>query len=87
MSFRDLACEHLAEYKVDILRVHEDGVFHYRGRDIRKSHILPFALRDMNVLEKYRAQFWSSDSAKIKLHRFFHHLNSSQVSASTSSTL
>lgn len=79
MNFRDLTCELLAQYKVDVLRVQEDGVFHYRGRDIRKSHILPIDLRDMNILERYRAQFWSSDSAKIQLHQFFHHLNSSQA--------
>lgn len=79
MNFRDLTCELLAQYKVDVLRVQEDGVFHYRGRDIRKSHILPTDLRDINILERYRAQFWSSDSAKIQLHQFFHHLNSSQA--------
>jgi len=79
MNFRDLMCEHLAQYKVEVLQVQEDGIFHYRGRDIRKSHILPLDLRDMNILERYRAQFWSSDSAKIKLHQFFHHLNSSQA--------
>jgi hypothetical protein len=64
---------------VDVLGVQEDGLFHYRGRDIPKSHILPIAHRDTNVLERYRAQFWSSNYAKVKLHRFFHHLNSSQA--------
>ena len=79
MNFRNLTCEHLAQYKVEVLRVQEDGIFNYRGRNIRKSHILPIDLRNMNILERYRSQFWSSDSSKIKLHQFFHHLNSSQA--------
>lgn len=79
VSFHNLVCEHLAQYKLDVLGVKEDGFFHYRGRDIPKSHILPIKHRDTNILERYRAQFWSSKYANIKLHRFFHHLNSSQA--------
>ncbi len=79
MSFRITACEHLAQYKADVLGVPEDGIFHYRGRDIFKSHILPIAYGDKNILERYRVQFFSSEYSKIKLHRFFHHLNSSQA--------
>jgi hypothetical protein len=79
VSFRNLACEHLAQYKPAVLGVQEDGLFHYRGRDIRKNHILPIAHRDKNILERYRTRFWSSDFAKVKLHRFFYHLKSSQA--------
>jgi len=79
MNFCNLAYEHLARYKVNILGVQEDGLFHYRGRDIPKPHILPITHHKANILERYRTQFFSSDYANVKLHRFFHHLNSSQA--------
>lgn len=79
MNFRGVACEHLAQYKRAVLAIQEDGIFHYRGRAIPKPHILPVAHRDANILETYRSQFWASTYAKVKLHQFFHHLNSSQA--------
>lgn len=79
MNFRNLACRHLSQYKVDVLGVSENGIFHYRGRDIPKTHILPINDRDQNILKKYRDHFFSSDYAQIKFHQFFHHLNSSQA--------
>lgn len=80
MNFRDLACKHLSQYKVDVLGVQEDGIFPYRGQNVPKSHILPITHKQENILEKYRAPFWRSDYARtIKLHQFFHHLNSSQA--------
>jgi hypothetical protein len=84
MNFRDLACEHLSQYKVNVLRVQENGVFPYRGQNKLISHILPrepIDHRKENILEKYRDKFWNSNEAKEmkKLHRFFHHLNSSQA--------
>jgi hypothetical protein len=79
MKFRDLACDHLAQYKVNVLGIAQDGIFKYRGQDLSKRHILPIAQRDLNILERFRAQFWASESSKFKLHQFFHHLNSSQA--------
>jgi hypothetical protein len=79
MNFRDLACGHLSRYKVEALGVNENGIFRYRGRSIPKSHILPLDHRDANILERYRAQFFASDYARIKFHEYFHHLNSSQA--------
>ena len=80
MNFRDLACKHLSQYKMDVLGVQEDGIFPYHCQDIPKSHILPITHKQDNILEKYRAPFWRSDYARtIKLHQFFHHLNSSQA--------
>ena len=43
MNFRDLACNHLSQYKVDVLGVQEDGIFPYCGKNKPKSHILPIA--------------------------------------------
>jgi hypothetical protein len=79
MSFRNMACEHLAQYKVHALGMQEDGLFHHRGRGIPKAHILPIVHRDRNILESYRVRFWSSTYSQVRLHRFFHHLNSSQA--------
>lgn len=82
MSFRDLACDHLAQYKVDVLGLKEDGKFDHRGKDIAKAHILPRVdekFRELNILPENRSQFFASDYANIKLHQFFHHLNSSQA--------
>ena len=77
--FRDLACDHLARYKVSALGVRENGLFSYRGRIIPKAHILPIANLKANILEKYRSRFFASEHGNIKLHRYFHHLNSSQA--------
>jgi hypothetical protein len=82
MNFRDIACDHLAQYRVDVLGVKQDGLFHFRGQNIPNKHILPISHFGMNILEKYRDRFWSSeyaDQTKVKLHRYFHHLNSSQA--------
>ena len=79
MNFRDLACAHLSRYKIDVLGVTEDGIFKHKGRDIPKSHILPTGLSDRNIMQRYRQRFYESEHSKIKFHRFFHHLNSSQA--------
>lgn len=64
---------------MNVLNIHEDGVFPYQGQNISKSHILPIDFRKKNILKQYRQQFWSSKHANIKFHRYFHHLNSSQA--------
>lgn len=82
MNFRNLACDHLAQYKVNVLGLQEDGKFRYRGQDIAKAHILPLVdskSHELNILAGYRNQFFASDYTNIKLHQFFHHLNSSQA--------
>ena len=79
MIFRDSACAHLANYKLAALNIKGDGIFRYRGKNIPKSHILPKSMYTFNILEEYRSQFFSSTYGNIKLHQFFHHLNSSQA--------
>ncbi|MDQ5988221.1 MAG: hypothetical protein CSYNP_03979 [Syntrophus sp. SKADARSKE-3] len=79
MSFRDIVCAHLAQYKQEFLRIKEDGPFNYRGQNIPQPYILPITHYKENILDRYRTHFFSSKYAKIKLHRFFHHLNSSQA--------
>lgn len=79
MMFRDKACAHLTNYRERILRL-PAGVFIYRGRSIPKGHILPREFQRQNILEPYRDRFFISEEFReIKLHQYFHHLNSSQA--------
>lgn len=79
-DFQTRVTEHLGKYKQKTLKISEEGIFHYRGKDIPYEHILPKEKEQFNILERYRADFFDSDYCKgIKLHRYFHHLNSSQA--------
>lgn len=79
MNFRDTVCNHLANYKVDRLGVKDNGEFHYRGVILEKAHILPRKHLKLNIIEEYRDRFFDSEYACINLHKYFHHLNSSQA--------
>lgn len=79
MDFRKWAYEHLSQYKVDTLGIEGDGVFHYRGREVPKAHILPHPQGNKNILEQYREHYFASEHGDIKFHQYFHHLNSSQA--------
>lgn len=69
--------EHLGIYAKERLGVFEQGT--YKGREY--SHILPARLQFLNILESVRkeVQSYLRSSSRIKLHRYFHHLNSSQA--------
>jgi len=71
--------KHLAEYAHDRLGVRESGT--YKGRTYR--HILPDGLRYLNFLEGFRAEVtaYLKSVPRVKLHMYFHHLNSSQAFA------
>ena len=75
--------EHLANYKRSRLGVAEPGTFKYRGQDLPYEHILPKDLRWLNILESIRTDVctYLDQNPSIKLHKFFHHLNSSQAFA------
>jgi hypothetical protein len=79
MSYQDDLKEHLAEYKRSGLGISEPGIFRYRGRNVRRSHILPLANSSLNLLEEASSFFASYP--KVRRHRDFHHLNSSQAFA------
>jgi hypothetical protein len=70
---------HLASYARTRLGVHEEGT--YQGRTY--PHILPSRLKFLNFLEPVRAelQAYLEKHRDIKLHKYFHHLNSSQAFA------
>jgi len=70
---------HLANYARTRLGIFEEGTF--RGKSY--PHILPTELRFRNFLEPVRAelQAYLKGNPGIKLHQYFHHLNSSQAFA------
>ncbi len=82
-SYQEQLRRHLVAYKCDRLGITQSGTFRYRGREITRAHILPRELRWLNVLESIRAEVRAYIAAnhQLRLHRYFHHLNSSQAFA------
>jgi hypothetical protein len=79
-DFERRAKKWLSEYKRHILNVMEDGVYTYRGQIYHYEHILPKAQQQLNILPSFRHDFWSWFHGRgITLHKYFHHLNSSQA--------
>lgn len=79
MAFKDSILDGLIDYKIKKIKIKEPGIFRYGGKDIEKDHILPRKYQHYNILEKYREYFYTSDFQFISLHKYFHHLNSSQA--------
>jgi hypothetical protein len=79
MSYQDDLKRHLTEYKKVHLGIVEPGVFRHRGRDLLYGHILPVQSTSLNLFEEARG--FRQVYPDIKLHRYFHHLNSSQAFA------
>lgn len=83
VTYQDRLTKHLAEYRSSVLEVAEAGTFHYRGRDLPKEHILDPEAKWLNILPgvRDRVKAFVSGRPTIRLHRYFHHLNSSQALA------
>jgi hypothetical protein len=83
MEYRAQLLAHLIGYKHSVLGIHEAGTFRYRGSDLSKDHILPRTRKWDNLLELARPLVKSHLAAypTVQLHRYFHHLNSSQAFA------
>lgn len=78
MDFRDALKERLVAYKRRELGVREDGTW----RDQTYPHILPDSLGHLNLIEPIRADCLEYiEATPIRLHQYFHHLNSSQAFA------
>src|SRR5688572_18033974 len=78
MTFGQSVQAHLSGYKRTVLGLAENG--NWRGKSY--AHILSYDLNELNILPSIRERFWSDlPGMKIKLHRDFHHLNSSQAVA------
>lgn len=82
-GYKDRLLLHLATYRREVLGVAEAGSFRFRGRDVLVEHVLPETVdRWLNIPEASRSTVRSAVSKYgVKLHRYFHHLNSSQAFA------
>lgn len=83
MSYQDDLIAHLTSYKHLHLGSPPAGNYRHRGRDLRYEHVLPTPGSPLNFLEESRDEIASFMKAnrRVKLHRYFHHLNSSQAFA------
>jgi len=68
------------DYKRLHLGISEPGVFRYRGRDVPHDHILPLKDASQNLLKEAKP-ILKKYGSKLKLHKYFHRLNSSQAFA------
>ena len=84
MSFNEDVFKHLALYKKNVLGILEDGIFRYRGKEIFKPYILPSGYEGKNFPADFefsikKNTLFIDTLPPISLHRYYHHLNSSQV--------
>lgn len=80
MNFKAKVIKHMERYMADTLKITEKGLYHHEGEDLLYAHILPKEKSDYNILESYRSSYIAYRSMKpITLHKYFHHLNSSQA--------
>ena len=83
-EFQQRTKQWLSKYKREVLGMEEDGTWR-NGK--RYPHILPKKEQRLNILPTFRDDFWSWLQEQhvqfgpdhIRLHRDFHHLNSSQA--------
>lgn len=75
MNFQNDRKAKLSNYKLNNI-TSEKGEW----RALLYDHILPIDQIEKNIISPIRKDFWSYyKSANIKLHQYFHHLNSSQA--------
>lgn len=75
INFQDDRKTKLSNYKIANITT-EKGEW----RTLFYDHILPINQKEKNIISSIRKDFWLyNKSANIKLHQYFHHLNSSQA--------
>ncbi len=82
-QFMEHVLKHLEDYKRDVLGIEVKGIYKYQGMEIPKGYILPLdkqakkqAVEEFNQLECIKEKpFLIAEH----LHRYAHHLNSSQL--------
>lgn len=83
-KFKEKVLDKLADYKKNVLKIEENGIFRYRGKKYPKEHILPIPsgksiqniVKEYNVLKCLKGVDFLIEK---DLHRYAHHLNSSQL--------
>jgi hypothetical protein len=79
-SYAERLNRNLKQYRDDFLKISEPGIWKHHGVLHEYKHILPAELRERNLLPTVRESFEAyKKKYPIKLHRYFHHLNSSQA--------
>jgi hypothetical protein len=84
MSYQEELKEHLIAYKHKHLGSPPAGTYRHLGQELSYEHILPNKDKGrINFLEESRDHIKSflESNRQIKLHKYFHHLNSSQAFA------
>jgi restriction endonuclease-like protein len=84
VNFQDTLKRHLIAYKLDKLNISDPGFFLYRGKNVQRDHILPIEHKFRNLFEEaepHARQLLRDRRNPLRLHRYFHHLNSSQAFA------
>jgi Restriction Endonuclease associating with ARP len=85
VTYQERLNHHLVRYKKAQLgpAAQIPGTFSYRGKDLPYEHILPRSERWANLIEPARtqAQAYLAGHPTVTLHKYFHHLNSSQAFA------
>jgi hypothetical protein len=83
MSYQDELIAHLTAYKHTHLGGPPAGTYLYRGQELLYEHILPTRGSRLNFLKESRDLIVSflGSNPQVKLHKYFHHLNSSQAFA------
>lgn len=84
MDYRDRLLKHLVSYRRSSLGITEPGVFVWKGKSLPCDHALARGDRWMNLLEPFRDAIRThieASNGRIKPHKYFHHLNSSQALA------
>lgn len=84
-NFKNTVLCHLSKYKEKKLEIKECGIYRYNGENIPKKHILPIPKGESKekVVKEYNVLSCLKDKEFLieqkDLHRFAHHLNSSQL--------
>jgi hypothetical protein len=88
ISYEERLRAHLAKYKFRVLRVLESGAWRGARTGVlaKRPYILPPEQHRLNILAPFRERFWAefdaaSGERRLRLHRDFAHLNSSQAMA------
>lgn len=82
MNYKDLLLSHLAQYRRDVLNVPGPGIFKFRGREVPVEQILPKDQPWLGIPVEARDTVKEYVEAHgVRLHQYFHHLNSSQAFA------
>ena len=81
-SYEQILKRHLEGYRLGRLGGVESGVYERNGTTRPYGHILPADLKWLNILEPFRLEVKEYQVTNgLSLHRYFHHLNSSQAFA------